>query len=216
MLDPRGQAVVARSASLDEDLNRARELLAEAGYPNGQNFPPVRLLINRNDQQRQVAEAIAAMWFANLEIETEIIIKNWDEYEAALRSGDYDLARRGMVMQTTDEATNIRLLFATDQKPLVSASAGANASPAAEAGKELPPGTPANRELSPERNPPVDSEAEALRQVSAIPVYFACSSTLLKPYVSGFDNNVLDAPSLKKVRSEAGWRAPTPSSGGRR
>jgi oligopeptide transport system substrate-binding protein len=217
MAVPHDQAVVARSTTIDQDLNRARELLAEAGYTDGRTFPRVRLLINRNDQQRQVAEAIAAMWLANLDIETEIIVKNWDDYEAAIRSGDYDLARRGMVMQTTDESTNIRLLFAIDQRPSTTqTSVGANASTTVEPGKESPGGTPGNREPAKERNPPVDSEAEALRQVSAIPVYFACSSMLLKPYVSGFDNNVLDAPSLKKVRIEAGWREPTPASRSRR
>ena len=36
----------------------------------------------------------------------------------------------------------------------------------------------------------------------AIPIYFACSYSLVKPYVRGFDSNVLDAPSLKTVRIE--------------
>lgn len=212
--DRKDEAVVAKSATLNQDLNRARELLAEAGYPAGNNFPPVRLLINRNDQQRQVAEAIAAMWLANLNIETEIIVKSWDEYEAAIRNGEYDLARRGMVMQTTDEATNIRLLFADTKAVATQAGVTTHGSPAPEAGREAANVTSLNREL--EKNAPVDSQAEALRQVSAIPVYFACSSTLLKPYVSGFDNNVLDAPSLKKVRIDSGWRAPIPAPGGRR
>jgi len=44
--------------------------------------------------------------------------------------------------------------------------------------------------------------------VSAIPIYFACSAALVKPYVSGFDSNVLDAPSLKKIRIDTSWRAP--------
>src|SRR5215204_2947762 len=46
--------VVAQAEMLEHDANRARELLAEAGYPNGDGFPVVRLLINRNDQQRIV------------------------------------------------------------------------------------------------------------------------------------------------------------------
>jgi hypothetical protein len=40
----------------------------------------------------------------------------------------------------------------------------------------------------------------------AIPVYFATSFALVKPYVAGFDTNLLDAPSLKHVRIETGWR----------
>ena len=201
----RDEAVVARSATLDKDFIRARDLLAEAGYPNGHAFPAVRLLINRNDQQRQVAEAIAAMWLANLGIETVIVVRNWDEYETAIRHGDYDVARRGIVMQTTDETTNIGMLFSSDPRPSGTQTGVAPVeSPAAGS-------TAANtvtRETAPERKPPIDSEAEALRQVRAIPIYFACSSALVKPYVSGFDTNVLDAPSLKKVRIDVGWREP--------
>jgi hypothetical protein len=42
----------------------------------------------------------------------------------------------------------------------------------------------------------------------AIPLYFASSYALVKPYVNGFDANLLDAPSLKRVRIDADWRMP--------
>lgn len=210
MAERQSEAVVARSSTLDKDLIRARKLLAEAGYPNGQAFPPLRLLINRNDQQRQVAEAVASMWRANLNVETEIVVKTWDDYEAALRAGDYDLARRGMVMQTTDETTNINMLFAPEPGALLTPGGVIpGESPTVRTGREPTTAAPASHEPSPERKPPVESEAEALRQVSAIPIYFACSSTLVKPYVSGFDSNALDAPSLKRVRIDANWLEPT-------
>ena len=210
MTDRHDEAVVARSATLDRDLLRARDLLTEAGYPHGRDFPRVRLLINRNDQQRQIAEAIAAMWLASLGVETEIVARNWEDYEAAIRAGDYDLARRGMVMQTMDESTNIRMLFAADSRSAaMPGGITLSESPATGAGREATPAAPVDREPPSERKPPVDTEAEALRQVSAIPIYFACSSALVKPYVSGFDANVLDAPSLRRVRIDNGWREPT-------
>jgi hypothetical protein len=39
-----------------------------------------------------------------------------------------------------------------------------------------------------------------------MPIYFASSYSLMKPYVSGFDSNVLDAPSLKTVRINTAWK----------
>ena len=158
--------VVDETELLEHDANKARALLAEAGYPDGDGFPVIRLLINRNEQQRIVAQSIAAMWRATLNVETEIVIKNWDEYEAAIAAGDYDVVRRGMVMQTTSELTNLRMLFDQD-------------------------GT--------------ESEAQALKDLKAMPVYFASSYSVVKPYVSGFDANVLDAPSLKKTRIDTNW-----------
>src|SRR5215218_356019 len=121
--------VVAHAERLEHDINRARELLAEAGYPDGEGFPVIRLLINRNDQQRIVAQSIAAMWRSTLNIETEIVVRNWDEYEAAIRTGDYDVVRRGMVMQSTSELVNLKMLFERDQHPLPYESPEANPSP---------------------------------------------------------------------------------------
>ena len=158
--------VVDESELLEQDPGKARTLLADAGYPDGAGFPIIRLLINRNEQQQTVAQSIAAMWHATLNIETEIVVKNWDEYEAAIRAGDYDVVRRGMVMQTTSELTNLRMLFDHDSP---------------------------------------DSEAEALQDLKAMPIYFASSYAVVKPYVSGFDSNVLDAPSLKKTRIDTNW-----------
>ena len=76
--------VVDQTELLEYDVNKARELLAQAGYPNGEGFPVIRLLINRNEQQRIVAQSIAAMWRSALNIETEIV----DPQLGRVRSGD--------------------------------------------------------------------------------------------------------------------------------
>jgi oligopeptide transport system substrate-binding protein len=159
--------VVDETELIEHDVNKARALLAEAGYPDGEGFPVIQLLINRNEQQRIVAQSIAAMWRAALNLETEIVIKNWDEYEASIDAGEYDVVRRGMVMQTTSELTNLQMLFTHD----------------------VP-----------------ESETQALKDLKAIPIYFASSYSVVKPYVSGFDANVLDAPSLKNTRIDTNWK----------
>lgn len=182
--------VVAQDELLEQDITKARALLAEAGFPDGEGFPVVRLLINRNDQQRVVAQAIAAMWRSVLNIDTEIITKNWDDYEVAVKAGDYDVVRRGMVMQTTDELTNIKMLFERETTATVSE----------------PPVSALNEATAPKLPAPlVSSEGEALKQLRAVPIYFASSFSLVKPYVNGFDGNVLDAPSLKRTRINTDW-----------
>lgn len=197
--------VVEKSELLEKDYERAGELLAEAGYPDGEGFPKIRLLINRNEQQRIVAQSIAAMWRTVLNIETEIVVKNWEDYEAATRAGDYDVVRRGMVMQTTDELTNIRALFGAGFAPF-----SATTSSADQTGSNGSETRGTNLSVRKQERlgtrPPVETESQALNDLSAMPIYFASSYALVKPYVKGFDSNVLDAPSLKTVRIDHGWK----------
>ena len=203
-----GKPVVDKSELLEKDYGRARELLAEAGFEEGQGFPKIRLLSNRNEQQRLVAQSIAAMWRTVLNVETEIVVKNWDEYEAAIQAGEYDVVRRGIVMQTTDELTNIRMLFhdrsqSTDQ----TVAAGQEPTPGS---SSVPPNVSSRtvKEKSLGMVQPIETESQALNDLSAMPIYFASSYALVKPYVSGFDSNVLDAPSLKSVRINTSWKKP--------
>lgn len=183
--------VVNKTEVLHHDPKRAQELLADAGYPDGERFPVIRLLINRNEQQRIVATAIAAMWRTTLNVDTEIIIRSWDEYEAAIKAGDYDVVRRGVVMQTTSELLNLQMLFGRELQTMEIGPIGPN-------GNTQPRAEPEEKEV-------VETEAQALKDLQAMPIYFASSYSMVKPYVTGFDSNVLDAPCLKKTRLETSW-----------
>ena len=196
--------VVGKSELLETDPKRAKELLAEAGFPDGEGFPTIRLLINRNEQQRAVAQAVSAMWRRELNIETEIIVKPWDEYEAAIRAGDFDVVRRGLVLQTTDEMTNMRIIFGNS-----GSSASENTASQPDSAAVAPPsGTAADAPQTKDSNPnaSIETEAQGLNDLTAMPIYFASSFSLVKPYVVGFDSNVLDAPSLKTVRINTSWK----------
>ena len=205
-----GDAATANDAAATNvgyDVARAQHLLADAGYPGGAGFPRIRLLVNRNEQHRAVAQAVAGMWRAALGVETEIVLKSWDDYEAALRAGDYDVARRSLVMQTADEESNIRAMFAQ------AGADAAGASPTAPASAPEHPEGKTNAAPRAAAQPAgaaaqILTERDALRELPAMPVYFASSYALVKPYVSGFDTNLLDAPSLQRVHIETNWQPP--------
>lgn len=201
--------------TLAQDVARAQRLFVAAGYPQGKGFPRIRLLINRNDPQRLVARSVAEMWRNALGVETDVIAKNWDEYEADIRAGEYDVVRRGIVMQTTDEETNMRVMFEqnapesvlplTDDPEQTNEAESAAAGDAATGKQEAT--APAETE-DPVLPLSITSEEQALKELPAIPIYFASSYALVKPYVSGFDSNLLDAPSLKHVRVNTSWQQP--------
>lgn len=210
------------TAKIAQDAERARKLLAEAGFPNGENFPVVRLVINRNDTQQRIARRVAKMWKENLNVETDIQIKELAELQDVKKAGDYDVMRRGVVLPTSDETANMLAIFTPKKK--IKESAGKKNQTAEE--KKSETGENVQNEQTPaesveaaieesgdimiehldENSPAILTEEEAILELPAIPLYFPTSYSLVKPYVHGFEINTLDAPSLKDVRIDNFWR----------
>jgi oligopeptide transport system substrate-binding protein len=195
-------------AVLVQDLARARDLLAEAGYPRGEGFPVVRLVVNRNDTQLRVARSVARMWKQNLNVETEIVVKENFELETARTSGDFDLIRRNAVFPSADELMCILALL---KPPSSAAAVQGTPVPETDEGVEAEDPHPVNP-AKPGASPPVNSpdvtmsETNAIYELWAIPLYFPTSYSLVKPYVSGFEMNSLDAPSLRTVAIDSDWQ----------
>ncbi|MDT7542901.1 MAG: oligopeptide transport system substrate-binding protein [Acidobacteriota bacterium] len=212
-----GSADASKSGpALGYDPIRARRLLAEAGYPGGDGFPRIRLLVNRNEQHRQVAETVAEMWHDVLGVETVIETKSWDEYETRLRAGEYDVAKRSLLMQTPDEEQNLAALFSPDRFAFGAGEVAATSSSSTthtEKDDKHTNDAEARRPSATSRAPELLNEAQALKEVPAIPIYFASSFTLVKPYVQNFGNNLLGIYSLKRVRIDTDWHPPASEAG---
>jgi oligopeptide transport system substrate-binding protein len=201
------------------DINKANDLLEKAGYPNGSGFPPIRLVVNRNDVQQRVANSVARMWKQNLNLDTVIVVKEASEMDEVRRIGDFDLLRRGVVLPTNNELVNLTAVRGPSKiKPAAagrdSAIAGRNPGIAdtSESGQADPAGdetlasvTAPNETIAVLPVAP-DRTDEALFDMVSIPLYFPTSYSLVKPYIQGFEWNGLDAPSLKHVSIDNDWQ----------
>lgn len=217
------------SVKLTQDVDKAKNLLTAAGFSDGENFPTVRLVINRNNIQQKIARSVAKMWKDNLNIETEIIVKEANELTDVKQNGEFDVIRRGVVLPTNDETANMLAIFEPKIK------IGGNAEEEEKKTEEIITETFSKTEAQAENENLSDANSEkkqgenlsefadleegdtqtekvilteeaAIIEFHAIPLYFPTSYSLIKPYVQGFEMNTLDAPSLKNVTINNSWQ----------
>lgn len=86
------------------DPDAARKLLADAGYPDGKDFPRFSILISR-PAARASTEAIQAMWREHLNIIVDIQNKDWGSYITAQQTLDFDIASAGWIGDYLDPTT---------------------------------------------------------------------------------------------------------------
>ncbi len=96
-------------ASRQDQVELARRLLAEAGYPGGKGFPTLEIMTTSRDVQRVMAETIQAMWLEVLGIHVEIRACEWTAYKAAQQNGEYDISSSSWSGDFLDPATFVEL-----------------------------------------------------------------------------------------------------------
>lgn len=87
------------------DPQKARELLAKAGYPNGVGLPPITILYNTNEMHKAVAEVIQSMWKQNLNVDVELLNQESKVYLDARNTGNFQVARASWVGDYADPMT---------------------------------------------------------------------------------------------------------------
>jgi len=92
-------------AGIKGNLDDAKRLLAEAGFPEGRGFPEITLLYNTSENHRAIAEALQQMWRRNLGINITLQNQEWKVYLDSMDTRSYDIARAGWIADYTDPNT---------------------------------------------------------------------------------------------------------------
>lgn len=84
------------------NIEQAKQLLAEAGYPNGEGFPAIEYLYNPATPHQEVAEALMNMWKDNLGITVKAASQDWNVFIDTRTNGDYQVSRHGWLADYND------------------------------------------------------------------------------------------------------------------
>jgi oligopeptide transport system substrate-binding protein len=186
--------------TFDYDLEAAKALLAEAGYPDGAGWPGAEIVYNTQEAHRKIAVALQQMWKDALNIEVTISNQEWKVYLDSVTNMDFDMARRGWIGDYVDP-NNFLDLYLT-------AGGNNNTGYSDPVYDELIQYTAPQAKTREERFAAFyKAEKMLMEQMPIIPIYTYTSKHLVHPSVCGMPGNLMDSLNLRYV-----WLKPERSS----
>lgn len=98
------------STDYEANLAEAKQLLADAGYPDGEGFPTITYSTNDAGYHKVLAEYLQQVWGEELGITLNIDVVEWASFTPMRRAGDYEISRNGWVCDYNDPTNLLELL----------------------------------------------------------------------------------------------------------
>lgn len=97
----------------DADLEEAKRLMAEAGYPNGEGFPTINYSTNDAGYHKALAEYLQEAW-SKIGVKIKVNLVEWSSFTPMRRNGDFEIARNGWVGDYDDPSNLLDLMYSTN------------------------------------------------------------------------------------------------------
>ncbi|GLC28721.1 peptide ABC transporter substrate-binding protein [Clostridium omnivorum] len=159
------------------DVEQAKKLLAEAGYPDGKGFPVFEYAYNKSETHAKIAQAVQDMWKKNLNINIKLNEVDWKVFVPQRKEGNFELSRNGWVGDYFDPMTFMDILVTKDGNNDAHYS-----NPKYD---ELV--LNAKKEKDPEKRMQMihDAEKILMDDMAIIPLAFYVDDVCIKPYLKG-------------------------------
>lgn len=95
----------------EEDIQEAKKLLAEAGYPDGKGFPKLVYKYPSIEMDSNTAQILKEQWKKNLNIEIELQAQELQVNYSDRRAGDFELCRMNWTADFADPNTYLSMLL---------------------------------------------------------------------------------------------------------
>ncbi len=90
--------------AMDENIAKAKELLKEAGYENGEGLPTFELMYNSEGAHKDICQIIQQNW-AEIGVNVELTNQEWAVFLNTRQQGDYQISRHGWIGDYVDPIT---------------------------------------------------------------------------------------------------------------
>ncbi len=171
---------------------RARRLLAEAGYPGGKGFPRFSLLYSMSETTRDLAEVIAIQLKRNLSIHVHPASQERQVYRLSQRTLDYHICLCSWLGDYLDPSTFLDVFSAESGNNRTGWTNGDYDTLLRRAASELNRKTRAGLLAR--------AETILLAEAPIAVLYHRCTSNMISPEWEGYENNILDVHPLKFLR----------------
>ena len=173
------------------NLDEAKRLLAEAGYPGGQGLPKIQILYNTSEGHRDIAEVIQQHW-RKIGVDADLRNLEWSVYLDSVHKADYDVARAGWVPDYADPNTYLDMFVTGGTHNNTNWGNPEYDRLIAAAGRE----TDSKKRLQ------IFHQAEEIlmHELPIIPIYFYVSINMVNDRVEGFAPNVQDKHPLHTLK----------------
>ena len=162
----------------------ARRLYAQAGYSAEQPLR-MQLLHNTEINHRRLAVAMAAMWRDVLGVETEILNQEWQVFLQTRRTRiDTQVFRYGWIGDYNDPYTFAEILESKHGLNDMSYNNPRYDSLLLQASREADPAVRMGLLQ--------EAERVMLDDMPMLPIYYYVSKQMVKPWVAGYESNIMD------------------------
>lgn len=175
-------------------VEHAQELLAEAGYPNGEGFPSTVFMTYSSPPVEKTLEAIQQMWKQNLGIDVEIQASEWQVYYPEVQKIQYQIAQMGWGADYPHPMTFLDNFTSISPNNL----AGWKNADYDELIEEAKTTSDPAASLEAMRK----AEALLMEDMVILPMYYRNNYMMMKPYVEGFWRSPLNQPYFDAVTIE--------------